>query len=125
MANNENMRKWVAALRSGEYKQGRRFLNCNGRQCCLGVACEEAIKYGVPLERTIFNSGVVSYGPNGYTDALPPQVIRWLGIKYNDPLLTTHDNLSIVASTMNDEWERDFNYIADAIERTFLDDEDN
>ena len=32
--------KWVAALRSGEYKQGQGLLNNNERMCCLGVLCE-------------------------------------------------------------------------------------
>ncbi len=36
----ENLKKWVAALRSGDYKQGRRKLSCNERYCCLGVARE-------------------------------------------------------------------------------------
>lgn len=31
--------KWVAALRSGEYKQGTNSLHKNGAYCCLGVAC--------------------------------------------------------------------------------------
>lgn len=34
--------KWVAALRSGEYKQGRNRLKWAGRYCCLGVLCEVA-----------------------------------------------------------------------------------
>ena|SRR6478736_5258237 len=29
--------KWVAALRSGEYKQGKEFLCKNDSYCCLGV----------------------------------------------------------------------------------------
>jgi hypothetical protein len=33
-------KKWVAALRSGEYKQGRRYLKRDGKYCCLGVLCE-------------------------------------------------------------------------------------
>lgn len=32
--------KWIAALRSGEYKQGRTALENNGVFCCLGVACK-------------------------------------------------------------------------------------
>jgi hypothetical protein len=37
--NIENMKKWAAALRSGEYKQARNFLEReNGSLCCLGVA---------------------------------------------------------------------------------------
>jgi hypothetical protein len=29
--------KWLAALRSGEYQQGREFLYSDGKYCCLGV----------------------------------------------------------------------------------------
>jgi hypothetical protein len=32
--------KWVEALRSGKYKQGRGFLQRNNEFCCLGVLCE-------------------------------------------------------------------------------------
>lgn len=36
----ENRKKWVAALRSGEFKQGKNFLeNLDGSMCCLGVLC--------------------------------------------------------------------------------------
>lgn len=32
------LNEWVAALRSGKYKQGTRYLrNCNDTYCCLGV----------------------------------------------------------------------------------------
>lgn len=34
--------KWVAALRSGEYKQGRSYLKRGDLYCCLGVLCEVA-----------------------------------------------------------------------------------
>lgn len=34
--------KWVEALRSGKYKQGRSRLKHAGRHCCLGVLCEVA-----------------------------------------------------------------------------------
>jgi hypothetical protein len=32
--------KWIAALESGEYQQGRAALNRGGAFCCLGVACD-------------------------------------------------------------------------------------
>ena len=33
--------KWLEALRSGRYKQGRRRLrNCKDEFCCLGVLCD-------------------------------------------------------------------------------------
>ncbi len=40
----ELKKKWVAALRSGEYKQGRNRLHrkVDNSFCCLGVLCEVA-----------------------------------------------------------------------------------
>jgi hypothetical protein len=37
-----NRRKWVEALRSGEYEQAIRRLHREGAHCCLGVACRVA-----------------------------------------------------------------------------------
>lgn len=36
----ENAKKWVAALRSGKYQQGKNALCIEGKFCCLGVAHE-------------------------------------------------------------------------------------
>jgi hypothetical protein len=39
--NAELKAKWIAALRSGDYKQGRsRLATVDGGYCCLGVLCE-------------------------------------------------------------------------------------
>lgn len=36
-----NRRRWIKALRSGEYRQGHGMLrDYQGQFCCLGVACE-------------------------------------------------------------------------------------
>ena len=35
-----NQIKWVEALRSGKYKQGKGYLDEGGEYCCLGVACK-------------------------------------------------------------------------------------
>jgi hypothetical protein len=40
--NRELRDKWVAALRSGEYKQARGWLSHKGGYCCLGVLCDVA-----------------------------------------------------------------------------------
>jgi hypothetical protein len=37
------MKKWIAALRSGKYKQGIGWLERNNHYCCLGVACDVLI----------------------------------------------------------------------------------
>jgi hypothetical protein len=34
--------KWVAALRSGEYQQGKGKFEHDGKFCCLGVLCKVA-----------------------------------------------------------------------------------
>jgi hypothetical protein len=36
----ELARKWVEALRSGNYEQAKFNLQLNGKFCCLGVLCE-------------------------------------------------------------------------------------
>ncbi len=37
---NDLAKKWVAALRSGEYKQTHGTLHNDGGFCCLGVLCD-------------------------------------------------------------------------------------
>lgn len=73
---------WVAALRSGDYKQGKGYLANKGQFCCLGVACELAIKDGVKVKRSDRPSGVKEY--DGVTGAMPLPVRQWLGLKYSD-----------------------------------------
>jgi hypothetical protein len=51
--NPEIKARWVAALRSGEYKQTRRKLrDNNGGHCCLGVLCDLFAKEGGKPWRT-------------------------------------------------------------------------
>ena len=76
---NENMTKWVEALRSMEYKQGKCRLKTHGQYCCLGVACE-LYRQEYPTtsywnEDSIF---VVDGIPN-HLD-LPVVVQDWLGV---------------------------------------------
>jgi len=70
---------WTDALRSGEYHQGRRALNSEGRFCCLGVLCDLAVKAGAIPPGRKDPSGVVSYG--ACRVRLPPEVIRWAGLE--------------------------------------------
>lgn len=70
---NANAKKWVAALRSGEYEQATGQLRRGGRFCCLGVACEVFILEGGDLERIGNCYGNVS-------TILPLVVQQWLGI---------------------------------------------
>lgn len=89
---NENAKLLVAALRSGEYKQtwGRLCIVRNDDPyrdtrpvgfCCLGVACEVAIKAGLPVVKTAATDFGL-FRTAAYDDTLsvlPPSVQKWLG----------------------------------------------
>jgi hypothetical protein len=70
--------KWIAALRSGKYKQGRGRLNGPDGYCCLGVLCEVFIADGNALDVRTPNS-VTEY--NGESSYPPDAVLKWAGIR--------------------------------------------
>lgn len=56
-------KKWLEALRSGDYKQGKRYLNQgNEKFCCLGVLCEV-----MGLKKKEIGNGRFAYSENGTT----------------------------------------------------------
>jgi len=73
-------KKWVAALRSGEYKQGQRQLhNADGDKfCCLGVLCDLAAKEGIVKRTLSAHGGFYLY--DNYDGFLPPSVRNWAQI---------------------------------------------
>jgi len=82
VVNKENMRLWVAGLRSGRFPQGRNRLKHRGRSggfeyCCLGVACEIAKENGVEVVE-YREPGLVFF--DGCDINLPLSVRRWLGL---------------------------------------------
>ena len=78
--------KWVAALRSGDYKQGRNALRTHDDHfCCLGVLCDLAVKEGaVPVPT--FESPYWRY--DGISEVPPLAVWQWAyeeGITLSNP----------------------------------------
>jgi hypothetical protein len=78
--------QWLAALRSGDYQQGRSLLHyedrCEDQFCCLGVLCDLYAKdTGNTWER--HGSVCTMHGLDGM---LPPQVQVWAGLEYADPM---------------------------------------
>jgi hypothetical protein len=72
--NPEIKARWVAALRSGEYQQGKGKLNQGGAMCCLGVLCDlHARETGGAWEHV--TSGVAYYA--GSPNYLPERVQTW------------------------------------------------
>jgi len=104
--NKENIKKWIDALRSGDYMQGSGWLHNvkENEYCCLGVACELAIRDGVDVRVEVCGD-FCSY--DGSTTALPMSVISWLGVNGSNPLS---------AIEMNDERGMSFDEIANVIE---------
>lgn len=117
----ENMKLWVEALRSGEYKQGKGQLAIRKEDtfCCLGVACEIAAKNGAELE--IRNDGDFRYYDDHETD-LPPSVFAWLGLGPDEDTLDVRTKASEYTDviTLNDQLEWSFEDIADAIEESYV-----
>lgn len=113
--NQEIKAKWVAALRSGEYEQGRNYLKGAEGYCCLGVLCDLYAKEtgdgGFVEEGNnifVFRSGVCT-GEISY----PPSVVQlWAGLNGCNPRLIKGSNLS----GLNDQGVP-FYEIADLIEK--------
>lgn len=78
----------IKELEEGEHKQAKKVLaRASGRFCCLGVACEVAIKDGVVLPKVLMKrEGVFFYGDNfsGSTFLLPGEVKDYYGFITDD-----------------------------------------
>lgn len=81
--NPEIKAKWIVALRSGKYKQGRqRLTNKNNEYCCLGILCELAVAADVIPPAKNEEHGKV------YCDRraiLPVEVMSWAGLDDANP----------------------------------------
>lgn len=80
---NKNAKKWVVALRSDEFEQGRGKL-CRVRggkklYCCLGVACELYLQEHDDLERRDDGTYLDTEGIF-HVSYLPKVVREWLGL---------------------------------------------
>ena len=75
----KNRRAWLRALRSGDYKQGRDQLRCDGKYCCLGVACDIS---GIGQWESRYGIGDKYYVVGEeYSDCvLTSQLLEWLGM---------------------------------------------
>lgn len=115
---------WQDALRSGKYEQTKSYLHIDNTYCCLGVLVE--------IYRTTTGKGTWTQtseegpagtmkfcpGPKSKTEArrLPIVVQKWAGLRNNwdgaNPYLG-----QATCSGQNDIYNKDFNQIADLIEK--------
>lgn len=119
---NDNAKKWVKSLRSGEYKQGFGELRHDDTYCALGVACDLAVKDGVipapkaecythPADNYNRVHVLYCYGKDGNYTQLPVKVCIWLGLESQ---YGSYPGCSV--SSLNDGERKTFAEIADIIE---------
>lgn len=106
-AQKELRKKWVEALRSGEYKQGRICLCNNNRYCCLGVLCDVA---GADFIVYQHSSGVRQY--EGFCSQLSTRLMERVGL--STPFGSFGYRKSLIE--LNDRDKKTFKEIADIIE---------
>lgn len=105
--------KWVEALRSGKYKQGKGFLKYHNYDlgtdsyCCLGVLCE-ILNVHATYSQQEPESRSIGFGDQYDTAYLPHSVRNRVG------LVNFSDQLNL--SQRNDSGDWDFNSIADYIQ---------
>jgi hypothetical protein len=104
--NIELKQRWATALRSGQYKQGTHRLNRNGKHCCLGVLCEVL---ELPKDDEVGDTvKVYTYNNFRMISNINSDLAKdiELSLKERDHLVS-----------MNDCDNRNFNEIADYIEK--------
>lgn len=85
-------KKWIAALRSGDYEQGSGQLRpSNIRYCCLGVLADLAVQEGIGEWSS---HGDYSFGGGLYDKLLPRNLEERIGffILRQTDLVTMNDN---------------------------------
>jgi len=133
----EHRKQWTAALRSGDYTQGKFALKTReGNFCCLGVACELAVKEGVTkhvgstctcgTDGCNSGSGYENQHGNPVNSTLAENVMDWLGLATAGGELKdavqygqSPDGEPVVANSLaglNDDAGWTFAQIADLIE---------
>ena len=120
--NLEVQKKWVNALRSGEYKQGREALKVKDTFCCLGVLCDLYSKehnVGEWVQRDDFVDGF-DYKEGDLPSAngiLPTHIMLWAGLKEKNPVVSGSSRVRIERLSRKNDAGTSFSKIADIIEK--------
>jgi hypothetical protein len=127
--NKDIAQKWIDALRSGKYQQGRGFLHSNKGMCCLGVLCDlfdpKGWHEGEEVTSTSIPDTTLYYGyeaGQGSTSShyLPGSVVSWAGLHNSFGVhVFAADKLTIDLANVNDQPDSTFAQIADLIEKNW------
>ena len=123
--NKEIKARWVEALRSGNYEQGRYNLRRSDRYCCLGVLCDvvkdEVNHDWLPVQDSMGTCYSFDYD----TEILPASVANYAGLELSPELemLSERDGEECIEnfqiSNLNDSGDYSFEQLADLIEKQF------
>lgn len=116
--NKEFIKKWIAALRSGEYKQTISCLHDANGFCCYGVACDlEDPNAWRECDNVMLNNSPYRWnnGPKDWAILMPPsRIMSKLGFDVDYQSMQNGQNFA----TMNDKGSS-FEEIALALEKHY------
>ena len=117
--------KWVAALRSGQYKQGQYALRTDNKFCPLGLLCElHRLETGQENWKTFANVKGCCSSYFGNSLALPEKVILWAGLDSATPSIMMPGkkksrSISLCNDGIKDKYKKlSFKEIAKLIEKS-------
>jgi len=105
----KQIKKWVFALRSGDYKQTTDALQDKNGYCCLGVAC----KVFIPKNKLVFQNGFLKGSIPEFFQINTPKWLKDIDFTFDKltekslPVLNDIDNLT-------------FDEIADCLELVYI-----
>jgi len=119
--NEEVKNKWIEALRSGDYEQGRCAMHRGDTFCCLGVLCDvhrkEQLESRGESDAWVEETWEENLSYYHASTILPAEVSRWAGFNSTNPTIEINEKTNTIA-THNDTGQS-FEVIADAIEKQF------
>lgn len=128
--NPEIKAQWIADLRSGNFTQGKAYLDKDNKMCCLGVLCNQAWQVGKVLKSRSKEPGADVTLYDDRHGLLPTSVLQWAGIVDRDsnmslatePMIADGhvfvkvDGELVTLVNLNDAGDWNFAMIADALE---------
>lgn len=109
----EQLKTWIAALRSGKYPQGKMALQSTQGYCCLGVAC----KVLIPEDKLELGAEGRLFG--GFPDD-QPHAPQWLTEINDDFKKKSKDKKSLSLLNDGEDYGKSFAQLADLLEQTYL-----
>ncbi len=115
----KNIKKWVKALRSGNYQQTTGCLNDSTGFCCLGVAMKEFAPNAELRVDDGKNSGCI-YGEHPTDNRASPAWLKTINDDFEDRVSIDDTWGSASLAELNDDHNLSFDEIADCLEAVYI-----